>query len=143
VRFPRAAVLTTYLLAGLVVLVALPVVGVVAGWPIPTPLVEPVPIPSSADAPVVATSVFVGVPLALALAVVARAGLTTSPADAVLEAVAAPCLLVTTWTLTGPLRNEGGVAPGALLSLVTGFLLAIVLLADGALTHVWGRRGIQ
>jgi hypothetical protein len=61
----------------------------------------------------------------------------------VLEAVAAPCLLVTTWTLTGPLRNEGGVAPGALLSLVTGFLLAIVLLADGALTHVWGRRGIQ
>lgn len=128
---------TTYVLAAGVCLTAALVTGVLAALPIPGPVPETV---TALSLPVEDRSVsvlwFVCLPFGLALAVVVRAGVTRTPADAVLVAFAVPCLLVTTWALYRSVRTRPGVSPGSLLSLFVGTLLSIVLLADGVLARV-------
>jgi hypothetical protein len=79
---------------------------------------------------------FVCLPLALALAVFVRARVTKAPAGTVLAAFALPCLLWTTWTLSGYSRTSGGVSPENLVSLGAGLLLSFVVLADGVVTRL-------
>lgn len=81
-------------------------------------------------------SSFVCPPLALALAVIARAGVSMTPADAVVAAFAVPRLLATTWTLGGVLRTSTGVSPGSPVSLGAGLLPSVVPLADGVIARV-------
>lgn len=120
----RPAVVATYLLAGGVCLSVTLLTGVLSALPVPV---------SDRTATV---PLFVGLPLALGLAVVARGAVTRTPADTVLAAFAAPVLLATSWTLRGYLLPGAGVSLGNLVSLGTGLLLAVVLLADGVITYV-------
>jgi hypothetical protein len=122
VKLDRAAVVTTYSLAAGVCLSGTLLTGILSSVPLPV-----------ADR-TVTVSLFVCLPLALA--VIVRAGLTRAPADAVLAAFAVPCLLATTWTLSGVLRTSAGVSLGALVSLGAGLLLSIVLLVDGVITRI-------
>jgi hypothetical protein len=133
----RAAVVTTHALAAGVCLSATLVTGLLGVLPLSDALDRAGSLlPFAVTDGTVAALLFVCLPLALALAVIARAGVTRTPADAVLAAFAVPCLLATTWTLSGYVRTSAGGSAGGLVSLGAGLLLSIVLLADGLLARV-------
>ncbi|WP_434521362.1 hypothetical protein [Halorubrum sp. AS12] len=84
--------------------------------------------------PSVESLLLVGLPSALALATAARGVANPSPADVALATFAVPCLLVAAATVAVRWVGDPGVLLGGLVTFAAGAVLAVIVVADAALT---------
>ncbi|MFH5798317.1 hypothetical protein [Haladaptatus sp. CMAA 1911] len=125
--------MSSYVLAGLVLVVAVLVVGILDPIPVPAVLSSLASGTLMSDDSL-SLAVLVGLPFVLALVVLLRSASRT-PVEIVLGLLAVPCLLVGLWVVYDYAVSASGVYWGGPFTIASGSILAFVVLVDAGLSY--------